>query len=134
MKTEIILTRLVDCSNISKEKFIKYMTVDLEEAAKEKPVSFFDFDLEPGTNGISGNCILSCKKIDTNKLEACYEEVKDNKYFKDATGWEFVYVPGFRSKIKLILSKKMKHEYEKEETSLYNAIRNFYDGCKYFGD
>lgn len=112
----------------------------LDVLSKEKtnvfefhPVSYFDFKLNPHENYISGSC---CLNVDSSeeKLERCYDMIKDNKYFLSATGWELIEERSFRSKIKLIMPDEMNEMYRKEEEGLANAIANFYADCKYCGD
>lgn len=97
------------------------------------PVSYFDFKLNPFDNYISDNCIL---RVNTTKekLESCFDEIKNNKYFLSAIGWELVEERSFRSQIKLIMPDEMNEMYRKEEESLCEAISNFYAGSNYWGD
>ena len=45
-------------------------------------ISFFDFDVNPGSMGISSNCVLSINNLTFYKLRKCFEEIKNNEYFK----------------------------------------------------
>ena len=95
-------------------------------------ITFFDFDVNPGSNAISDNCIIRYNEL--KKLNNCFEEVKDNKYFKSAIGWNLVDYHGFRPQIELILPEEMENSYKEEEKLLEKAISNFYSNTTYFGD
>lgn len=193
----IILTRRenIDCSNISEEDFVKFMTADLKEAAriyeeeagkeeaknverrleqrkqqiidyankkykresnrkkyidnalqnlKENPfkrtLSFVDFDVTPWENGISGNCILHPDKGE-EEVAKCFKEIKDNKYFKRATGWAIKYearegsvFSAFRPFVDLIGDDLLKSEMQQDRERLAAAIERFYSGSNYWGD
>lgn len=112
----------------------------LDVLSKEKtnefqfyPVSFFDFKLNPSENYISGSCVLNVDSSE-EKLERCYDMIKDNKYFLSATGWELIEERWSRSKIKLIMPDEMNEMYRKEKESLAEEISRFYADCKYCGD
>jgi predicted metalloendopeptidase len=97
------------------------------------PVRFFDLDVWPGSNGISGYCVLSVNASSID-LERCYDEIVNNEYFKCATGWRFVEKRSSRSQIELIMPEEMTKKYYMEEQNLTNAISNFYSNSKYWGD
>ena len=104
-------------------------------------LSFFDFDVNPGEMGISGDCCLSFKGLTMNALKRCFEKVKDNKYFKKATGWKLTYECSnnsvstcFRPHIELIVDAETKAQMEKDERDLTESVRKFYEGCTYWGD
>lgn len=112
----------------------------MEVLSKEKrnvfefrPVSYFDFKLNPFSNGISDNCILRVNTTE-EKLGRCFDEIKNNKYWVTATGWQLIEERSFRSQIKLIMPDEMNEMYRKEEEGLANAIANFYAGSNYWGD
>lgn len=111
----------------------KYVLDELAKVDKKPyifyPVSYFDFDLEPFRNGISDTCILRVNTTE-EKLERCYDMIKDNKYFVSATGWELIESRSFRSQIKLIMPEEMNEMYWEEKKCLCNAISNFYSGSK----
>lgn len=126
----------------------EYIEKTVNEARKEYKInnyyddlSFFDFDVNPGKNVLSGNCCISYDKLTPSKLEKCFEEIKDNKYFKKATGWELTYeayensyrVSG-RPEIKLIVDDETAAEMKKEAEDLAEDIRCFYKNCHYWGD
>ena len=126
----------------------EYIEKTVNEARKEYKISnyyddlsFFDFDVNPGRNGLSGNCCISYDKLTPSKLEKCFEEVKDNKYFKKATGWQLTYeayensyrVLG-RPEIKLIVDDETAAAMKKDADDLAEIIRKFYEGCTYWGD
>ena len=104
-------------------------------------LSFFDFDVHPETNSLSGDCCLSIDRLTFPALERCFEAVKDNYYFKNATGWALKYKchdnnhsASFRPYIELIMPEDVKAKYEQAEKDLAESIRKFYEGCHYFGD
>ena len=99
-----------------------------------RSISYFDFDVEPWKNGISGNCILSYDNLTENAMIRCFNEIKDNKYFKAAKGWVLEDNHNSRPQIKLILNDELTKQFEEDEESLCRAIDNFYRGCTYFGD
>lgn len=98
-----------------------------------RPVSFFDFNVEPGTNGISDDCILNVNSTEEH-LKRCFEAIHNNRYFLDATGWELVENRSFRSKIKLILSPEMEAAYRGEIEDLNKAMDEFYKCTPFYGD
>jgi hypothetical protein len=98
-----------------------------------RPVSYFDFKLNPSQNYISDSCVLRVNTTE-DKLEHCYDMIKDNKYFLSATGWELIEERCSRSQIKLIMPDEMVEMYRKEERGLCEAISKFYAGSNYWGD
>ena len=104
-------------------------------------ISFFDFDVHPESNGISGDCCISINKMTFDSLRRCFELIKDNYYFKNATGWKLEYKCSdydhhscFRPHINLIMPEDVKAKYEQAEKDLTESIRKFYEGCTYWGD
>ena len=104
-------------------------------------LSFFDFDVNPGRNGLSGNCCISYKELTPRALERCFNEVKDNKYFKKAKGWmltynadENSYRSNSRPQIKLIVDSETEAQMNKDAQDLADSIREFYKDCHYWGD
>ena len=132
----------------TEKKRNEYINNAVEKARKEYKVStyydslgFFDFDLEPGKNGLSGNCCISYKGLTPKALERCFNEVKDNRYFKKATGWKFTYESNensfrscFRPHIDLIVDAETEAAMKKEAADLAEDIRRFYANCSYPGD
>lgn len=122
------------------ENYIKREMENLAKSYESKwkqfsfyPVSYFDFDVEPWSNGISGYCILHpCETKE--RLEQCFEYIKDNEYFKAAKGWQLIDHRSSRPEIKLILDEEMETKYKNAERSLGEAIANFYAGSNYWGD
>lgn len=113
----------------------KYLEKNLKHYEfKYHSISYFDFDVRPWDNGISGNCILSYDNMTKEAMIRCFNEIKDNKYFKGATGW--VLEDNYRSRpqIKLILDDKLAKEFKEDKENLAKAIADFYRGCTYFGD
>ena len=112
----------------------------LEVLSKEKtnefefrPVSYFDFKLNPSENYISDSCVLRVNTTE-DKLERCYDMIKDNKYFLSATGWELIEERCSRPQIKLILPDEMAEMYRNEQSKLCKEIMDFYATCNYCGD
>ena len=104
-------------------------------------LSFFDFDVEPWRNGLSGDCCISYKELTPTKLNRCFEKVKDNKYFKKATGWKFTYEANenshrtcFRPHIELITDAETAAQMKKDADDLTESVRKFYEGATYWGD
>lgn len=104
-------------------------------------LSFFDFDVEPWRNGLSGDCSISYKELTPNKLQRCFDKVKDNKYFKKATGWKFTYKVSenshctcFRPHIELITDAETAAQMKKDAENLTESVRKFYEGVTYWGD
>ena len=132
----------------TEKKRIAYIESEINKARKEYKfdalyygLSFFDFKVEPGQMGISRNCIISIKELTFDKLKKCFTEIKDNYYFKKATGWEFTYETldnsyqvCFRPQIKLIVDEKTSAQMKKNEDDLTVSVNQFYKGCTYWGD
>lgn len=98
-----------------------------------RPVSFFDFNVEPGSNGISDDCVLSVNAI-AEDLGRCFEEIRSNKYFLAATGWNLVESRSFRSKLMLILPENMEEMYRNEIEDLNKAMDEFYKCTPFYRD
>ena len=103
---------------------------------------FFDFDVDKGSQGISSVCILK-NETDEKQLKQCFEEVKNNRYFKKATGWAFKYESNskeemstycFRPYVDLLLDETTRAEQKRDEENLTQAIQNFYANSNYWGD
>ena len=104
-------------------------------------ITFFDFDVNPGSNGLSGNCCLNLSTLTPEALVRCFNEVKDNKYFKAAHGWtleykasENSYRNSFRPQIKLIVDADVEAQMKADAKALEDAIAEFYRNCSYPGD
>lgn len=199
MEKEVLVTRNVDCKNLSKEEFVKMMHIDMMQAQvnydnrhyhealeshkkyindkleREKhyaieyafkkwktekkrnayinkaiikseeesrnikinysTITFFDFDFNPGDNGISGDCVVDFTKDTTTvlkSLERCFDTIKDNKYFKNASGWKLV--SSSRPYVELILPEELEKMFHDEKNALAESIRKFYENTTYFGD
>ena len=132
----------------TEKKRTAYIESEVAKARKEYKMSdfyynlsFFDFDVNPGEMGISGNCCISYKELTPAKLERCFETVKDNKYFKKASGWKLTYEASndsyrtcFRPHIELIVDAETEAKMKKDAENLTESVRNFYKGCTYWGD
>ena len=132
----------------TEKKRTAYIESEVAKARKEYKMSdfyydlsFFDFDVNPGKMGISGDCCISYKELTPTKLLRCFESVKNNKYFKKATGWEFTYEASngsyrtaFRPHIKLITDAETAAQMKKDAEDLTESVRKFYEGCTYWGD
>jgi len=132
----------------TEKKRTVYIESEVEKARKEYKIdsfyydlSFFDFDVNPGKMGISGRCCIGYKDLTPRALELCFNEVKDNKYFKKAKGWKFTYEcsvnsyqVSFRPQIKLIVDEETEAQMIKEEQDLTESVHKFYEGCTYWGD
>ena len=140
--------------NVAKTKYKtergrnNYIKNEIEKVKKEYKfdtfyydLSYFDFKVNPLDIGISYNCILDYKNLTPEKLQRCFEEIKDNKYFKKAIGWKLTYEANensyrtsFRPQIKLIVDEETSNQMKKDEETLTNAVNNFYKDCHYWGD
>ena len=132
----------------TEKKRIAYVDSEVAKARKEYnmsdfyySLSFFDFDVNPGEMGISGDCCISYKELTPTKLLRCFEKVKDNKYFKKASGWKFTYEASnnshrtcFRPHIELIVDTDTAAQMKKDAEDLTESVRKFYKGCTYWGD
>ena len=132
----------------TEKKRTAYIESEVAKARKEYKMSdfyydlsFFDFDVEPWKNGISGDCSISYKELTPAKLSRCFEAVKDNKYFKKASGWQLTYEASdnsyrtcFRPHIKLIVDAETEAQMKKDAEDLAESVRKFYEGCNYWGD
>lgn len=119
--------------NAQVAKYAEQRAQHISTGCRYTGITFFDIDLNPGVNGISGDCVLNVNASDV-ELERCWEKIKNNEYFKVATGWRFEYDGCGRPQIKLILPKKMQQKYDEAKESLARAISKFYEGCTYFED
>ena len=116
----------------TEKKRTTYIESEVAKARKEYKMSdfyyslsFFDFDVNPGEMGISGD----------------FEAVKNNKYFKKASGWKLTYKACnnshqvcFRPHIELIVDAETEAQMKKDADDLTESVRNFYKGCTYWGD
>jgi hypothetical protein len=104
-------------------------------------IDFFDLNVNPGEMGISGNCCISYENLTPKALLCCFNEIKNNEYFKKAKGWMLTYEAqnnsyrcSFRPKIKLILDDETAMKMKKATDDLTNSVNEFYENCNYFGD
>ena len=132
----------------TEKKRTAYIESEVAKARKEYKMSdfyydlsFFDFDVNPGEMGISGDCCISYKELTPTKLGRCFDAVKDNKYFKKASGWKLTYKASensyqvsFRPHIELIVDDETAAQMKKDADDLTESVRNFYKGCTYWGD
>jgi hypothetical protein len=132
----------------TEKKRTAYIESEVEKARKGYKMddfyydlSFFDFDVNPGDMGLSGDCCISYTDLTPTKLLRCFESVKDNKYFKKATGWKFTYEASnnshrtcFRPHIELITDAETAAQMKKDEEDLTESVRKFYENCHYWGD
>lgn len=95
-------------------------------------IEYFDFDVEPWSNYTSNT--FSIDTVTTEKLGKCYDEIKENKYFKNAIGWVLEDYYHSRPQIKLILPEEYKKMWETDVKNLERAISEFYKNTTYFGD
>ena len=115
-------------------EYISKWTTDMAQNKGYHEISFFDFDVEPGTNYMHGTCSLKIDDLSDKKLEACWNDIKDNKYFKEAEGLQFEYDGTSRPQITLRLPHKIKKQFNQEYENLGKAIADFYSGSNYWGD
>lgn len=103
---------------------------------------FFDFKPDKGNMGIPEVCILKADS-DESQLEKCYDEIKNSKYFKNATGWAFKYESNskekittyaFRPYVDLLLDETSREEQKRDEENLTKAVQSFYSNSNYWGD
>lgn len=132
----------------TEKKRTAYIESEVAKARKEYKMSdfyydlsFFDFDVNPGKMGISNDCCISYKELTPAKLGRCFEAVKNNKYFKKASGWQLTYEASndshrvcFRPHIKLIVDGETEAQMKKDAADLTESVRKFYEGCHYWGD
>jgi hypothetical protein len=123
------------------ETYVTEMMSKYNRFCKERGITYFDFDCEPGTNGISGYCVISVDNM-TENLPHTFEYLKDNKYFKNAIGWKLGYINSsngnglcsFRPQIYLTLPIEFEIKFKAEQKSLSDAIARFYSNSNYWGD
>ena len=141
-------TKIAEKKWKTEKKRTAFIEKEVEKARKEYKIdsfyydlSFFDFKVNPGEMGISGDCCISYKELTPAKLRRCYEAVKDNKYFKKATGWKLTYTASdnsyrtsFRPQIKLIVDTDTAAQMKKDADDLTASVNKFYEGCTYWGD
>ena len=95
-------------------------------------ITYFDFHVEPWSNCLSNT--FSIDKVTTENLGKCYDEIKENKYFKNAIGWILEDHHYSRPQIKLILPEEYEKMWKTDMENLGKAIGEFYKNTKYFGD
>lgn len=141
-------TKIAEKKWKTEKKRTAFIEKEVEKARKEYKIdsfyydlSFFDFKVNPGEMGISGDCCISYKELTPAKLRRCYEAVKDNKYFKKATGWKLTYEASnnsyrtsFRPHIELIVDTETAAQMKKDADDLTASVNKFYEGCTYWGD
>lgn len=123
-----------------RNEYVNKMMVESENKSENikfhyNTVTFFDFDFNPGDNGISGNCVVNIEKdvaTTTRALECCFNEIKDNKYFKEAFGWKLI--NSSRPYVELILPTEFEKMFHDEKKALVESIIKFYENTYYFGD
>jgi len=141
-------TRIAEKKWKTEKKRTAFVEKEVEKAKKEYKLddfyydlSFFDFKVNFGEMCLSGNCCISYKELTPEKLRRCFEEVKNNKYFKKATGWKFTYEASsnsyrtcFRPHIELIVDETTAAQIKKAEEDLTASVNKFYENCTYWGD
>lgn len=115
-------------------KYISSRSQELYECKRYPAIEYFDLDFEPWTNSMHGTCSLSVNNLSDKAIEACWNDIKDNVYFKEAEGMTFEYDGTGRPQINLILPKNIQKEFDKDKENLTKAIENFYSNCTYWGD
>lgn len=105
-------------------------------------IGYVDYQFDPRAMGISSVCIVNAN-ADRAAYETMYEEVKNNEYFKQATGLSIVitidtkekYINShFRPHAKLVLPADIDKQYIDAARGLAKDVARFYDGCTHFGD
>ena len=105
-------------------------------------IEFVDYQFDPRAIGIPSTCIVNTDATQ-DAYERMYEEVKDNKYFKQATGLSIVITidtdekylnSHFRPHAKLILPEAVQQEYDAAAKSLVEDVTHFYENTTYWGD
>ena len=126
----------------NRKKFIDaaIAIANLKDNPFKHTLTFVDFDVTPWENGISNACILHPDKIE-EEAPGCFKEIKDNKYFKRATGWAIKYeamegsvTAAFRPFIELIGDDLLKDEMEQDRERLKASIEKFYSKSDYWDD
>ena len=105
-------------------------------------IGYVDYQFDPRAMGIPSVCIVDTQ-ADHVAYETMYEEVKDNEYFKQATGLSIVitidtnekYINShFRPHAKLVLPAELEKKYIAAKRGLADDVARFYEGCTHFGD
>ena len=124
----------------NRKRYIENAIANFKESPFKNTLSFVDFDVTPWKNGISSACILHPDKIE-QEAPACFKEIKDNKYFKRATGWAIKYearegsvASAFRPFVDLIGDDLLKDEMKQDRERLADDIERFYSKSNYWGD
>ena len=108
----------------------------------KETIYFVDYQFDPRAIGIPSTCIVNTDAAQ-DAYERMYEDVKDNKYFKQATGLSIVitidtdekYIKShFRPHAKLILPEDVQQEYDAAAKSLVEDVTHFYENTTYWGD
>jgi hypothetical protein len=69
-----------------------------------------------------------------DKVDKCYERVKDNEYFKKIVGWEIIYVPSQRNYFKFITDAETEKEMNARIAAHIRSVHDFYENATYWGD
>lgn len=130
----------------------KYIANEMEKIKRAtnftSSLGYVDFKPDKSRMGIPNDCILSIKEVE-QKAPKCFENIKDDKYFKNAKGWNIKYQTSFcpingvedrslrsafRPFVDMILDDNLNKELKEQEEALARSIASFYEGCTYFGD
>lgn len=108
----------------------------------KETIYFVDYQFDPRAIGIPSTCIVNTDAAQ-DAYERMYEDVKDNKYFKQANGLSIVITidtdekylnSHFRPHAKLILPEDVQKEYDAAAKSLVEDVTHFYENTTYWGD
>lgn len=131
--------RIIDFAN-KKYKRPSYRNAYIEKAISEidtnksKPYDLGPvlFDVEPDRLGTPLNCYINMDNPD--RIEACYEYVKDNPYFKKITGWKITRHCGCSS-FEFETDPETKADMDKRVKELTTTMTDYYsDNNRYYGD
>ena len=131
--------RIIDFAN-KKYKRPSYKNAYIEKAISEidtnksKPYQLGSvlFDVEPDQLGTSSDCYINMDNPD--RIEKCYEYVKDKPYFKKITGWKIIRYCGCSS-FEFETDAETKADMDKRVKTLTDTMTNYYsDINRYYGD
>ena len=94
--------------------------------------TYADFDVEPDKLGIPYNCIIVINDFD--RINKCYDYVKNNEYFKKILGWQIIYVNSARPYFKFITDAETEKDMNRRILEHRTNVRNFLSETTYFGD
>lgn len=122
------------------ELFEKEMNRINRQYNSESRNNSFEIDIEFGKMGRDCRTVIKTSDLENN-LNACFEYIKENKFWLNANGWSIEYmtnsnslINSWRIPIKLILPEALENEANHLNKELADSVNSFYAGSNYWGD